>query len=94
MNLYDVIKKPLVSEKAEVLRAKNCYVFEVDLTANKTLIRQAIRKIFGVTPVKVNTVIARADAKANRYKMGYTKRRKKAYVYLSKNDKITLFEGV
>lgn len=94
MNLYDVIKKPIVSEKAEGLREKNCYVFEVDLRANKTLVKQAVRKIFGVTPIKVNTVVSRADAKANRYNIGYTKRRKKAYVYLGKDDKIALFEGV
>ncbi len=94
MNLYDVIKKPLVSEKAEALRAQNCYVFEIDLNANKTLVKQAIRKIFGVTPVKVNTLVSRADGKANRYNVGYSGRRKKAYVYLGKNDKIALFEGV
>jgi large subunit ribosomal protein L23 len=94
MNLYDVIKKPLVSEKAEACRARNCYVFEIDMKANKTLVKQAIRKIFGVTPIKVNTVVSRADSKANRYKIGYTNRRKKAYVYLAKNDKIALFEGV
>ncbi len=94
MNLYDVIKKPLVSEKAEMLRAQNCYVFEIDMKANKTLVKQAIRKIFGVTPVKVNTLVSRADGKANRYNIGYTNRRKKAYVYLGKNDKIALFEGV
>jgi large subunit ribosomal protein L23 len=94
MNLYDVIKKPLVSEKAEALRASNCYVFEIDLKANKTLVKQAIRKIFGVTPVKVNTIVSRSDAKANRFNVGYTGRRKKAYVFLGKNDKIALFEGV
>lgn len=94
MNLYDVIKKPLVSEKAERLRTQNCYVFEIDVNANKTLVKQAIRKIFGVTPVKVNTLVSRSDSKTNRFKVGYTNRRKKAYVYLGKNDKIALFEGV
>jgi len=94
MNLYDVIKKPLVSEKAESLRANNCYVFEVDVNANKTLVKQAIRKIFGVTPLKVNTLVSRSDAKANKFNIGYTKRLKKAYVFLNKNDKIALFEGV
>jgi large subunit ribosomal protein L23 len=94
MNLYDVIKKPLVSEKAEGLRAQNCYVFEVDMAANKTLVKQAIRKIFGVTPLKVNTLVSRSDAKANKFNVGYTDRRKKAYVFLNKTDKIALFEGV
>ncbi|MCS6972021.1 MAG: 50S ribosomal protein L23 [Turneriella sp.] len=93
MSLYDVIKRPIVSEKAENLRARNCYVFEVDLAANKTLVRQAVRKIFGVTPVKVNILLERADKKPNRYTVGYTSRRKKAYVFLRKEDKIPLFEG-
>lgn len=94
MNVYDVIKKPLISEKIEGLRAQNCYVFEIDLNANKTLVKQAIRKIFGVTPVKVNTLVLRSEPKTNKYKIGYGPRRKKAYVFLGKNDKISLFEGV
>lgn len=94
MNLYDVIKKPLISEKIEMLRAQNCYAFEIDMRANKTLVKQAIRKIYGVTPLKVNTLVSRSDAKANKFNVGYTNRRKKAYVFLNKTDKISLFEGV
>ncbi|HRP68031.1 MAG TPA: 50S ribosomal protein L23 [Turneriella sp.] len=94
MNVYDIIKKPLVSEKAEQLRAQNCYVFEVALASNKKMIKDAVRKIFNVTPEKINTLILRSDAKANRHNIGYTKRRKKAYVFLKKSDKISLFEGV
>jgi len=94
MNLYDVIKRPIVSEKAESKRAQNCYLFEVDLQSNKKLIAQAVRKVFGVTPIKVNTLLERSNTKINKFKAGFTPRRKKAYVYLSKNDKISLFEGV
>lgn len=94
MNVYDVIKKPIVSEKAERLRNQNCYLFEVTLSANKKQIADAVRKIFNVKPDKVRTLIVRSDAKANRHNIGYTKRRKKAYVFLKKSDKISLFEGV
>lgn len=94
MNLYDVLKKPVVSEKAESLRNSQCYVFEVDQAANKKLVSQAVKKVFGITPVKVNILNARADEKKNRYNSGYTAKRKKAYIYLAKNDKIEIFEGV
>ncbi len=94
MDLYDVIKKPIVTEKAEALRRNNCYVFEVQLDANKVQVARAIKQIFGVTPEKVNIVNRRAKEKRNRRGAGYTGRKKKAYVYLKKNDKITLFEGV
>lgn len=94
MDVYDVIKKPIVTEKAEALRKSNCYVFEVQLAANKVTVAQAIKQIFGVTPEKVNIVNRRAKEKRNRNKIGYTGRKKKAYVYLKKEDKIALFEGV
>lgn len=94
MNLYDVLKKPLVSEKAEMLRSQNCYVFEVDKRANKILVKQAIRQLYGVTPEKVNVINNRGKYSRNRYGMGKKSDRKKAYVFLGKNDKITIFEGV
>ncbi len=94
MNLYDVLKKPLVTEKAEALRAENVYIFEVDRKANKKLIKEAVRKIYGVTPEKVNVTYINAKRKRNRYGYGFTPRRKKAYVFLDKKDKIEIFEGV
>ena len=94
MNLYDVLKKPLVTEKAEDLRASNIYAFEIDLRANKTLVQQAIRKIYGVIPVKVNVLHVRAKGKRNKYGIGFKATRKKAYVFLDKKDKIELFEAV
>ena len=75
-------------------RNQNCYLFEVALESNKKLIAQAVKKIFGVTPEKVNTLLERSNVKVNRFKTGYSARRKKAYVYLKKTDKIALFEGV
>jgi len=76
------------------LREKNIYVFKVSIDANKSLIKQAIKKIYGVTPVKVNVLNQLPKAKANRYGKGFRSRTKKAYVFLSKKDKIELFESV
>ena len=66
MNLYDVIRKPMVTEKAEVLRNSNIYAFEIDLRANKTLVKQAIKKIYGVIPEKVNIAYIKAKGKRNK----------------------------
>lgn len=94
MNVYQVIRSPMVTEKAEVLRGQNIFIFEVDLRANKTLIKNAIRKIYGVTPEKVNIAYIKPKEKRNRYGSGFKSKRKKAYVFLNKKDTIPLFEGV
>jgi len=93
MNVYDIIKSPIITEKAEVLRARNIYAFRVDLRANKTLVKLAIKKIYGITPDKVNIVTNLPKEKRNRNKIGYSPRTKKAYVFLNKKDKIEIFEG-
>jgi len=93
MNLYDVIKKPMITEKAEALRANNVYAFEIDQKANKSLVKQAIKKIYGITPERVNITYNPDKLKRNRYGFGVKSGFKKAYVYLNKKDKIEIFEG-
>jgi len=93
MDLYDVIKKPLVTEKAEGLRQENIYIFEVSRRANKKLIKEAVKKIYGITPKKVNILNMPARKKSSRFGVGYTAQKKKAYVFLDKKDKIEIFEG-
>lgn len=94
MDLYDVIRRPIVTEKAEALRKQNCYVFEVAKDANRVLVAQAVRQIYGVVPEKVNIINVKPKPKNNRRGVGYKAGRKKAYVFLKKGDKISLFEGV
>ncbi|MES0490752.1 MAG: 50S ribosomal protein L23 [Leptospirales bacterium] len=94
MNVFDVINSPIVTEKAEVLREQNVYVFKVSKRANKTLIKKAIKAIYGVTPLKVNVLNVLGKAKKNRFGFGYKAGYKKAYVFLDTKDKIELFEGV
>ena len=93
MNLYDVLRRPIVTEKAEMLREQNIYAFEVDPNANKTLVKQAIRKIYNVTPEGVNIVNTRSKRKRNRIGYGYKSGMKKAYVFLNAKDKIEIFEA-
>lgn len=94
MNIYDVIKKPIISEKAEDLRNRNIYAFEVNKKAHRDEVKAAIEKIYGVKPEKVNILNVRAKAKSNRFGIGYKSSRKKAYVFLNKKDKIEILEGV
>ncbi|MDH4263296.1 MAG: 50S ribosomal protein L23 [Spirochaetia bacterium] len=94
MNLYEVLRKPMVTEKAEVLRSSNVYAFEIDLRANKTLVKQAIKKIYGIIPRKVNIAYIKSKGKRNKFGVGFKSNRKKAYVYLDKKDKIEIFEAV
>ena len=52
----DIIKRPLITERTSDLMANKCYVFEVDVRANKTEIKQAVEQIFKVKVRKVNTM--------------------------------------
>ncbi|WP_339060635.1 50S ribosomal protein L23 [Tepidibacillus marianensis] len=92
-NPRDIIKRPVITERANDLMAENKYVFEVEMKANKTEIKYAIEDIFGVTVKKVHTI--KMPAKPKRYGKysGYTSVWKKAIITLTEDSKsIELFE--
>ncbi len=91
----DVILEPVVSEKSYGLIDRNVYTFIVHPDASKPEIRDAVRSIFGVTVVKVNTLNRKGKAKRNRRtgKVGARPDRKRALVTLAEGDSIDLFEG-
>lgn len=94
-NPRDIIKRPIITEQTSELLADKVYVFEVDLRANKTEIRQAVEQIFKVKVTKVNTI--RVPGKPKRYgrHSGYTSEWKKAIVSLSPESKeLEFFESV
>ncbi|WP_248929029.1 50S ribosomal protein L23 [Paenibacillus hamazuiensis] len=94
-NPRDIIKRPIITEKTSDLMGLKKYVFEVDLRANKTEIKQAIEQIFKVKVTDVNTM--RMPAKPKRYGRysGYTSEWKKAIVSLSPESKeLEFFESV
>lgn len=94
-NPRDIIKRPIISERTSDLMAMKKYVFEVDMRANKTEIKQAIEQIFKVKVTNVNTL--RMPAKPKRYGRysGYTSEWKKAIVSLSADSKeLEFFETV
>jgi large subunit ribosomal protein L23 len=94
-NPRDIIKRPIITERSSELMADKKYVFEVDIRANKTEIKQAIEQIFKVKVVNVNTM--RVPGKPKRYGryFGYTSEWKKAIVSLSEDSKeLEFFETV
>lgn len=95
MNRYDVIIKPVLSEKSYSGIADKKYAFIVAPNATKTQIKAAVESIFGVSVVKVNTVKVRGKLKRMGRNEGYTAKRKKAYVTLSADSKpIEFFESL
>ena len=95
MDHYQVIKRPLITEKS--MRGNeehNTVVFQVDCKANKLLIKQAIEALFQVKVLEVNTLNVRGKKKRVRMREGRKPNWKKAYVTLREGDTITFFEGV
>jgi large subunit ribosomal protein L23 len=95
MTHYDIIRKPIITEKSELLRRDlNKYTFEVDKRANKIEIGKAVELIFNVKVVSVTTVNIKPKEKRHGMRLYNTPLKKKAVVELKEGDKITYFEGV
>lgn len=99
MNAYDIIKKPLLSEKSYAQIGEKIYTFVCDKNATKIDIRNAVEKIFDVKVEKVNTMIVKGKEKSQNTKKGRTVGKtsdyKKAIVTLKKDSKpIAFFESL
>ena len=93
---YDVILKPLVTEKSMSGMADKKYCFLVHPEANKTMIKDAVEKMFPGTKVqKVNTMNCDGKTKRRGMTFGKTAKTKKAIVKLTEDSKdIEIFEGL
>ena len=93
---YDVILKPIITEKSMNGMAEKKYAFYVNPEATKTQIKEAVEKMFaGTKVVKVNTVNADGKVKRRGVTYGRTAKTKKAYVKLSEDSKdIEIFQGL
>lgn len=91
---YKVLRHPLVTEKSAVMGSLNKYSFIVDPRANKITIKQAIKELYGVTPVDVRTVNVAGKVKRSGRSTGRRSDYKKAIVTLPKGKSITIHEGV
>lgn len=95
MTAYDIIRKPVITEKTMTTMADKKYTFIVDFHANKVQIKSAVEEIFGVKVEEVNT--ARFIGKTKRVGVHIGKRAdfKKAFVKLTEDSKaIEFFEGL
>jgi large subunit ribosomal protein L23 len=94
-NVYDVIKKPVLTEKSYDQLADKKYTFEVAKNAGKIEIAQAVEKLFKVKVQKVNTLHVRGQYRRQGRSEGYTRSWKKAVVTLTADSKnIEFFEGM
>ncbi len=95
MHLYEVLRRPLVTEKNTAIQApRGKYVFEVAAEANKEQVKQAVEKAFNVSVTRVNVMTISGKRRRMRGRMIMTPSWKKAIVTLKPGDKIELFEGV
>ncbi len=89
----DLVLKPIVSEKSyDLIQDLNTYTFLVDPRSNKTEIKQAVQKIFGVRVVSVNTINRKGKLKRTGYTVGRRVHTKRALVKLAVGDSIDIFE--
>jgi large subunit ribosomal protein L23 len=94
ITLQDVVKRPLITEKAERNReATRSFAFEVHRDATKIQVKQAIEKQFSVHVLAVRTAIARGKNKRVGRSTGRRPNWKKAFVTLKAGETIALFEG-
>lgn len=91
-DLTSVITGPRITEKAVGLGDRNVYTFTVSPSATKFLIADAIKALYGVTPVKINIVNKKPATRlsGSRNRTVKVAGQKKAYVYLKKGDTINL----
>ncbi|TAK36292.1 MAG: 50S ribosomal protein L23 [Chloroflexota bacterium] len=94
MNLYDILRRPIVTEKNTMLAEGGKYVFEVATQANKIQIRRAVETAFKVDVVTVNVVHMPGKMRRVGKSRGLTSSWKKAIVTLKAGQKIEVFEGV
>ena len=96
MTAYDIVIRPVITERSMNSVADKKYVFEVAPSAGKVEIKKAVEEIFGVKVAKVNTMIVPGKAKRmGAARPGRTKDWKKAIVQLTEDSKtIELFEGM
>ena len=91
-NPYEVLIKPVVTERSTGLMEQNKYTFKVDPKANKIEIKNAVEKIFKVDVVSVTTMSVPGKLKRQGKTQGYTPEWKKAIVTLKAGQRLPIFE--
>jgi len=93
-NPRDVLIRPIVSEKSYSLMDEGKYTFEVDPNSNKTEIKIAVEKVFGVKVASVNTINRKGKVRRTRFGLGKRKDVKRAIVTLGAGQTLDIFGQV
>ena len=91
---YDLIKKPVITEKATMASENGAVVFKVAMEATKPQIKEAVEAVFGVKVKAVNTTITKGKTKRFRGRPGERSDVKKAYVTLVEGNTIDVTTGL
>ena len=91
---YDIVRKPLVTEKSTMASENGAVVFEVSIESNKPQIKEAVEALFGVKVKAVNTSITKGKQKRFRGVLGRRKDIKKAFVTLEDGNTIDVTTGL
>ena len=91
---YDVIRKPIITEKTNMASENGAVVFEVAIDSNKPQIKDAVEALFGVKVKAVNTTITKGKVKRFKGGLGRRKDVKKAYVTLEEGNTIDVTTGL
>lgn len=94
MHVYEVLKRPLITEKNSLLQIQGKYAFKVAAKANKGQVKQAVETAFKVNVTGVNIITVHGKQRRVGRQQVLTPPWKKAIVTLKPGDKIELFEGV
>lgn len=91
---YDVIRRPIITEKATMASESNAVVFEVQKAATKPDIKAAVEALFGVKVKAVNTLVTKGKIKRFKGRLGTRNDVKKAYVTLEEGNAIDVTTGL
>jgi large subunit ribosomal protein L23 len=91
---YDVVVKPIITEKAAMASEQGAVVFEVAMSATKPAIKEAVENLFGVKVKAVNTVTTQGKVKRFKGKLGTRRAVQKAYVTLEEGNTIDVSTGL
>ena len=91
---YDIIRKPLVTEKSTMASENGAVVFEVSIDSNKPQIKEAVEALFGVKVKAVNTSITKGKLKRFKGVLGRRKDVKKPFVTLEDGNTIDVTTGL
>ena len=92
--IYEIIRRPLITEKTSMINEQNQYAFVVDINTNKVEVKTAIETLFKVKVEKVNILVSKGKSKIFRSIKGKRKDTKKAYIRLKKGQVLDINSNI